>query len=67
MSEGSALDDHQIAAVLMRLAQDRGDDKTFCPSEAARALDPENWRADARNTPCSRQPVSEGYSKRDAS
>ena len=45
MSEGSALDDHQIAAVLMRLAQDRGDDKTFCPSEAARALDPENWRA----------------------
>jgi hypothetical protein len=31
-------DDAAIAGVLMALAADRGPGKTFCPSEAARAL-----------------------------
>lgn len=37
--------DHAIAAVLMALAHERGAAKTFCPSEAARRLDPKDWRA----------------------
>ncbi|QXT41365.1 DUF3253 domain-containing protein [Gymnodinialimonas ceratoperidinii] len=32
-----------MAAALMRMAADRGADKTFCPSEVARAL-AEDWR-----------------------
>ncbi len=36
--------DDAIAAVLMELAAARGAGKTFCPSEAARALS-EDWRA----------------------
>lgn len=28
----------------MKLAGQCGPEKTFCPSEAARAADPENWR-----------------------
>jgi hypothetical protein len=36
--------DAEIAAALLRLAAER-DGKTFCPSEAARALSPNNWRA----------------------
>ena len=34
----------QIEAVLLRLAAGRPG-RTFCPSEAARALSPEDWRA----------------------
>lgn len=37
-------DDDEIAQILTALAQSRGQDKTFCPSEAARALSPDNWR-----------------------
>jgi hypothetical protein len=36
--------DAEIAATLMRLARMRGADKSFCPSEAARAL-ASDWRA----------------------
>ena len=35
--------DAEIADVLMALAERRGQDKSFCPSEAARAL-AEDWR-----------------------
>ncbi len=35
--------DDEIADELMRLARERGAGKTFCPSEAARALSDE-WR-----------------------
>lgn len=35
--------DDEIAHVLMRLARERGAGRTFCPSEAARALS-EDWR-----------------------
>ncbi|TWT85757.1 hypothetical protein Pla123a_05640 [Posidoniimonas polymericola] len=34
----------QIAACLLELAEQRGAGKTFCPSEAARRLSPEDWR-----------------------
>lgn len=33
----------EIAAVLMRLAETRGPERSFCPSEAARALS-SDWR-----------------------
>ncbi len=36
-------DDLAIAAVLMRLAEARGPNKSFCPSEVARILS-EDWR-----------------------
>jgi hypothetical protein len=36
-------DDAEIAAVLMRLAEARGPERSFCPSEAARALRAD-WR-----------------------
>lgn len=39
----TAPDDAAIAACLRALARQRGRGKTFCPSEAARAL-AENWR-----------------------
>jgi hypothetical protein len=35
--------DREIADTLMRLARARGTGRSFCPSEAARALS-ENWR-----------------------
>ena len=35
--------DNRIREVLLDLAHQRGADKSFCPSEAARALSP-NWR-----------------------
>ncbi|MEC3861984.1 DUF3253 domain-containing protein [Mesobacterium sp. TK19101] len=35
--------DDDIAGVLMALAEARGPDKTFCPSEAARRL-ADDWR-----------------------
>ncbi|WP_445620782.1 DUF3253 domain-containing protein [Kushneria sp. Sum13] len=38
-------DDNAIAETLMALAEHRGRDKSFCPSEAARTLyDPQHWR-----------------------
>ena len=35
----------RIERCLRRLAAERGPGKTFCPSEAARALSPEDWRS----------------------
>jgi hypothetical protein len=35
--------DEEIAAALMRLARARGPERSFCPSEAARAV-AEDWR-----------------------
>jgi len=34
-----------LRAAILRLAEARGDGATFCPSEAARAVDPDGWRA----------------------
>ncbi|WP_232830773.1 DUF3253 domain-containing protein [Tropicimonas sp. IMCC34011] len=39
----SKADDAAIAAELRRLARERGADKTFCPSEVARAM-ASDWR-----------------------
>ncbi|WP_145365233.1 DUF3253 domain-containing protein [Stratiformator vulcanicus] len=36
--------DRQIAEAIKRLASERGPEKTFCPSEAARRLRSDNWR-----------------------
>jgi hypothetical protein len=38
-------DSATIAAAILDLVHDRGPGKTICPSEAARRLDPEAWRA----------------------
>jgi hypothetical protein len=38
------MNDDTIDATILRLAEARGAGKSICPSEAARALDPENWR-----------------------
>lgn len=38
-------EDAEIVAALRELARHRGPDKTFCPSEAARLLDRDAWRA----------------------
>ncbi len=35
----------EIERVLLDLAAARGPDKSFCPSEAARRIDPADWRA----------------------
>ncbi|MEM6620131.1 MAG: DUF3253 domain-containing protein [Pseudomonadota bacterium] len=40
----AAQDAGAIAEVLRDLAHRRGAGKTFCPSEAARTLAPNNWR-----------------------
>lgn len=37
--------DADIASALMALADGRGAGKSFCPSEAARALSASNWRS----------------------
>ncbi|MEM9754712.1 MAG: DUF3253 domain-containing protein [Pseudomonadota bacterium] len=37
------MDDARIAAALLALAEARGADRSFCPSEVARAL-AEDWR-----------------------
>ncbi|WDF68690.1 DUF3253 domain-containing protein [Sphingobacterium oryzagri] len=37
--------DDKIIESILSTAQARGDEKTFCPSEIARELFPENWRA----------------------
>jgi hypothetical protein len=42
-----------LRATILDLARQRGPDKTICPSDAARAVDPDNWRDlmdDARDT-----------------
>jgi hypothetical protein len=38
-------DPASIEAVILDLVRARGPGKTICPSEAARRLDPEAWRA----------------------
>lgn len=38
-------DSAAIAAAILDLARARGPGKTVCPSEAARRLDPDAWRA----------------------
>ena len=43
MADGANPDEAVIRAALLRLAAARGDDASFCPSEAARAL-AEGWR-----------------------
>ena len=37
--------DEKIAQEILRLTAERGPEKSACPSEVARALDPEHWRA----------------------
>ena len=39
-----AVSDEAIQNCLMRLVRDRGPNKTICPSEVARSLEPDNWR-----------------------
>jgi len=34
----------EITAEILRQTEARGPDKSICPSEVARALEPENWR-----------------------
>lgn len=38
-----ALDDDCLRRAILRLARERGDDRTFCPSEVARRL-ADDWR-----------------------
>lgn len=37
-------DEHRIAETLLDLARARGVEASFCPSEAARALSPADWK-----------------------
>ncbi|WP_421786067.1 DUF3253 domain-containing protein [Hyphobacterium sp.] len=39
------MNDDTVDAAILRLAEARGPGKSICPSEAARELDPENWRS----------------------
>ena len=39
----TSISDASIRATLLRLARERGPEKSFCPSEAARSLS-DNWR-----------------------
>jgi hypothetical protein len=34
----------RLRATILELARERGPDKTICPSDAARAVDGDNWR-----------------------
>ena len=43
VAESDAIDAH-LDRALIRLLTERGDDKTVCPSEVARAVDGEHWR-----------------------
>lgn len=36
--------DERLRQAILELARGRGPAKTICPSDAARAVDPENWR-----------------------
>lgn len=38
-------DDAELEACLLRLCRARGPGRSICPSEAARALDADEWRA----------------------
>lgn len=38
-------DPQNIRNQILRLTEERGPDKTICPSEAAKACSPKNWRA----------------------
>ena len=38
------MDDAAVTAAILRLTEERGAGKTICPSEAARAVAPEDWR-----------------------
>lgn len=38
-------DSKRIKKQIIRLTKQRGPDKTICPSEAAKACDPDNWRS----------------------
>ena len=38
------MDSEKVKQSHLRFAEDRGFDKTYCPSEVARELFPENWR-----------------------
>lgn len=40
-----AVDAETIRQCLLDLVQQRGPEKSICPSEVARSLDPENWRS----------------------
>jgi len=45
------MSDAELRQTILRLARERGPDKTICPSDAAKAVDSANWRdrmADAR-------------------
>ncbi|MEO0500602.1 MAG: DUF3253 domain-containing protein [Pseudomonadota bacterium] len=46
MATGSTLstNDGRVRDLLLTLAAERGTEKTYCPSEAARRLWPEDWR-----------------------
>ncbi|MFT6775679.1 MAG: hypothetical protein ACJA1L_003402 [Paracoccaceae bacterium] len=37
-------EDSRIAETLLDLARDRGQEASFCPSDAARALSPQDWK-----------------------
>lgn len=54
-------DDRQVTDVIFALLEARADDATICPSEVARAIDPDRWRpllADVRAV--ARRLVEEG-------
>jgi len=40
-----SISDEKVCSCLLQLASDRGPDKTVCPSEVARALEQNDWRA----------------------
>lgn len=51
------MSDHkaELKAQIMELVQERGPEKTICPSEAARAVNPDEWRPlmdEAREAAC---------------
>lgn len=40
----SKLSDQKIATAILQMLEERGSDKTICPSEVARELSPDGWR-----------------------
>ncbi|MFN4294459.1 MAG: DUF3253 domain-containing protein [Thermoflexales bacterium] len=52
MGEGIACAQSELTAIILRLLRARGPGKTICPSEAARAYAPDDWR---RHMPAARQ------------
>ena len=45
MTEAAASEPARIEEALMALVQKRGPDASACPSDVARALSPDHWRA----------------------